>query len=55
MSSYRFHFSLRRMLILMAVVGLWLASLGTLSVAWNLWFATLIVYLAIVLCFSAPD
>jgi len=55
MPVYRFHFSLGRMLILMAAVAVWFAALGMLPAPWIVWLGTVVVYLAIVLCFSAHD
>ncbi|MEX0678557.1 MAG: hypothetical protein WD063_15860 [Pirellulales bacterium] len=55
MPVYRFHFSLGQMLFLTAAVGAWFAALGVLPGPWMVWLATVVVYLTIVLCFSAPD
>jgi hypothetical protein len=51
--EYRFRFSLGRMLILMAAIGAWLASLTSVPWPWLVWLASVIFYLAVSLCFSA--
>ena len=55
MPVYRFHFSLGRMLFLTAAIGAWFAALGILPGPWIVWLGTVVVYLAIALCFSARD
>ena len=55
MPVYRFHFSLGRMLVLMAALGVWLAALGTLPAPWIVWLGTGVFYLAVMLCFSAQQ
>ena len=55
MPVYRFHFSLGRMLFLTAALGTWFASLGVLPGPWIVWLGTVVVYLAIALCFSTHD
>ena len=47
-----FRFSLWRMLLLMALVGVWLAGLRVLPVPWFVWLTTLVFYLGVVLSFS---
>ena len=53
--AYRFHFSLGRMLVLMAAVGAWLAGFGRLPAPWVVWLGTAVFYLGVVLCFSAES
>lgn len=51
-----FRFSLGRMLLLTALVGLWFAGLKVLPAAWALWLTTAVFYAGVLLCFSrAPD
>ncbi len=47
-----FRFSLGRMLLLTAIVGLWIAGLKVLPAAWALWLTTAVFYAGVLLCFS---
>ena len=47
-----FRFSLGRMLLLTAVVGVWFAGLKILPAAWALWLTTAVFYAGVLLCFS---
>ena len=48
-----FRFSLGRMLLLTAVVGVWFAGLKILPAAWALWLTTAVFYAGVLLCFSS--
>lgn len=45
-----FRFSLARLLLLTALVGLWLAGLKTLAIPWAVWLTTAIFYVGVLLC-----
>jgi hypothetical protein len=45
-----FHFSLARLLLLTALIGLWLAGLRTLPTPWAVWLTTAIFYVGVLLC-----
>ena len=50
-----FRFSLWRMLLMMALVGLWLGGLRVLSVPWIVWLSTAVFYLGVLLCFPGDE
>jgi hypothetical protein len=45
-----FRFSLARMLLLTALIGLWLAGLRTLPAPWSVWLTTAVFYVGLLLC-----
>ncbi len=45
-------FSLWRMLLLFAMLGVWLAGLRVLSLAWIVWLSSAMFYAGVMLCFS---
>lgn len=47
-----FRFSVRRMLLFMVLLGVWLAGLRVLPEPWVVWLTTAVFYLAVVLMFS---
>ncbi len=51
-TPFVFRFSLGRMLLLTALVGLWFAGLKVLPAAWALWLTTAVFYAGVLLCFS---
>jgi hypothetical protein len=50
--SAEFRFSVRRMLLLMALVSISLAGFRALTEPWSLWLATAMFYLAVVVLFT---
>ncbi len=51
-SPAEFRFSVRRMLLFMVLVSVWLAGLRVLPEPWLVWLTTAVFYLTIVLMFS---
>jgi len=45
-------FSLGRMLLLIAVAGVWIAGVRVLSGPWSMWLTTAVFYLSVALCFT---
>ncbi len=52
LATNEFRFSVRRMLLAMVLVSVWLAGLRVLPEPWLVWLTTAVFYLAIVLMFS---
>jgi hypothetical protein len=52
LATNEFRFSVRRMLLFMVLVSIWLAGLRVLPEPWLVWLTTAVFYLAIVLMFS---
>lgn len=50
--SAEFRFSVRRMLLFMVLVSVWLAGLRVLPEPWLVWLTTAVFYLAVVLMFT---
>jgi|GEM_PF-2279798 len=51
-SPAEFRFSVRRMLLFMVLVSVWLAGLRVLPEPWLVWLTTAVFYLAVVLMFT---
>jgi hypothetical protein len=45
-----FRFGLARLLVLIALIGLWLAGLRTLPAPWSVWLTTAVFYVGLLLC-----
>jgi hypothetical protein len=48
----QFRFSLGRMLLLIAVAGVWIAGVRVRSGPWSMWLTTAVFYLSVALCFT---
>jgi hypothetical protein len=51
-SPAAFRFSLTRLLLLTALIGIWLAGLRVLPAPWTVWLTTAVFYVGVLLCSS---